>query len=113
MATIEQIKSLLQEELAPIRESLSDLQTTVGDLQKTVGDLQKTVGDLQKTVTNLSIKQQNSLLGRYDKLVSVKRPNGVEPTIFPDCIAQLIVAGNEALPNGEINSWNKAKVYSS
>ena len=41
----------------------------------------------------------------------MKVPNsrGEAPSVFPDNIMMLLVAGNEKLPNGETNSWNKKK----
>lgn len=62
-------------------------------------------------------KQNNSLLGRSDVLVEVARdsdgkfPSQNEPVsvAFPPSIECLLVAGNEILPSGAANVWNKQK----
>ena len=56
----------------------------------------------------LSAKLANSQLGRSDKLAKVPKSDGIEPAEpYPNNIMQLLVAGNEKLPDGNKNSWNK------
>ena len=54
--------------------------------------------------------QHNSTLGRDDRLRIVPLLDGSDPIAeFPSTLAQLIVAGNELLPNGLTNTWNRNK----
>jgi hypothetical protein len=42
-------------------------------------------------------------------LAKIPNDQGNMPEVFPTNINELIVAGNELLPNGQHNGWNKAK----
>lgn len=55
-------------------------------------------------------KQKNASAGRDDKLTLVPHINGMLPNIeFPSSINSILVAGNETLPDGSRNNWNKMK----
>lgn len=55
-------------------------------------------------------KQKNSTAGRDDNLSLVPNINGMVPDLdFPSSINAILVAGNEVLPNGIRNDWNKMK----
>ncbi len=44
------------------------------------------------------------------RLKVVPKDDGSQPSCdYPTTLMEILVAGNEALPNGEINSWNKRK----
>jgi hypothetical protein len=50
------------------------------------------------------------MCGRNDRLQKVPLLDGSFPTgEFPETLAQLLVAGNERLPDGTPNSWNATK----
>jgi hypothetical protein len=55
----------------------------------------------------------NSLSGPSDPLTIVPNSGGIIPTAenieVPGSILNLVVAGNEALPNGQPNDWNRHK----
>jgi len=55
----------------------------------------------------------NSLSGPSDPLLAVPNQQGISPADtnieIPSTILNLVVAGNELLPNGHTNTWNKAK----
>ena len=59
----------------------------------------------------------NSRLSRTDRLTVVpcvidgdlRNPN----VDFPNCLEELIVSGNEQLPSGGTNNWNKSKAKAS
>ncbi|KAG2438893.1 hypothetical protein HYH02_010689 [Chlamydomonas schloesseri] len=105
--SIEQIKQLLEDALKnalqPIKDEIAVLSTKVDDLS---AKLDKTM----VKVDILVVKQQNSAATRSDRLQVVPRPDGSMPTVeYPESIQQLLVAGNESLPDGQRNTWNKSK----
>lgn len=115
--SIEEIRQLLEEALKPIKGDLAVLSATVNSLSTTVDGLCATVDSisnkLDKTMVKVNIlvvKQQNSAATRSDRLQMVPRPDGSTPTVdFPETIQQLLVAGNENLPDGQRNTWNRKK----
>ena len=134
MATLDEIEKLLDRKLAPIITRLDGLETRFDGLETRFDGLETRfdgletrfngletrfngletrlnarLDTLQSTLDNVVAKQSNSLLSAYDRLQIVKRRNGQHPTDFPRNVAELLVAGNENLPNGERNQWNKAK----
>ncbi len=110
MVTLEEIKNLLHTELQPIRDDLKTLQTTVTNLQTTVTNLQTTVTSIDNRVGILQAQQYNSSIGRESDLKRVPKSDGTLPTCdYPRSILEILVAGNETLPNGQPNTWNKQK----
>ena len=72
--------------------------------------LEAAVKPLRTSVTILTAKHANACLARAEKLVKVPKPDGKLPTgAYPDTILNLLVAGNEKLPDGTTNTWNKKK----
>lgn len=103
MASIEDIRALLDERLKPIEDRLDNLTTRLDNL--TTG-----LDNLAAIVKVVSAKQQNSLSTRQDALVKVPLDNGQAPVgDFPCNLCELLVAGNEKLPNGQVNTWNRKK----
>ncbi|KXZ49039.1 hypothetical protein GPECTOR_23g126 [Gonium pectorale] len=79
-------------------------------LSATVADLSATVTSTSDKVAVLLAKQQNSAAARTAKLVGVSCENGRMPDgDFPTTIMELLVAGNEKLPDGSQNIWNSKK----
>ncbi|KAG2423832.1 hypothetical protein HXX76_014992 [Chlamydomonas incerta] len=115
--TIEQIKQLLEDALKPVKDELAvisskfaALSTKVEDLSTTVEDISTKLDKTMITVDILDAKQQNAAAARSDRLQLVPRPDGAMPTVdFPESLQQLLVAGNEPLPGGQRNTWNKSK----
>ncbi|GLC69858.1 hypothetical protein PLESTF_000888200 [Pleodorina starrii] len=68
------------------------------------------VDGLTSEVKVLAAKQLNSTASRSDVLQKVPLRNGSLPTgEYPRTIMELTVAGNDALPDGSNNPWNKAR----
>ncbi|PNW71284.1 hypothetical protein CHLRE_16g647750v5 [Chlamydomonas reinhardtii] len=115
--SIEQFKQLLEDALKPIKDEVAGLSTKVDVLSTKVAAISTKLDDvstkLDKTMVKVDIlvvKQQNSAATRSDRLQVVPRPDGSMPTVdFPESILQLLVAGNESLPDGSRNTWNKSK----
>ncbi|KAG2432088.1 hypothetical protein HXX76_009015 [Chlamydomonas incerta] len=117
--SFEQIKQLLEDALKPLatKVEVEALSTKVEALSTKVEALSTKFDDLStkldKTMVKVDIlvsKQQNSAATRSDRLQVVPRPDGSMPTVdYPESIQQLLVAGNESLPDGQRNTWNKSK----
>ena len=100
---IQIIKELLATAIAPIIVRL-DL------IDERVNNIDDNVHQLVTSVSILNVKSQNSQCGRDDELQVVPLPGGNRPTVaYPKSIANLIVSGNERLPNGTVNNWNSLK----
>lgn len=106
MATIEEVRKLLDEALKPINENLLGLRRDVDALR---GDM----ANLRTDVRILATKQRNSTLGVHDQLGVVPFSNGRMPPRqdYPFSLAHLLVAGNEALPGvpAAAERWNARK----
>ena len=99
MATVQQIKDLLDQQKA---ELLEEFDTK----------LEAAVKPLRISVSILTAKHANACLARAEKLVKVPRPDGTPPTgAYPETILNLLVVGNEKLPDGTTNTWNKKKSH--
>jgi hypothetical protein len=93
--------------IADVMTALDDMRTSLVDrLDGIDGRLE----DIRTEVKILSAKQVNSTKGRRESLVVVPKADGQLPiSEYPASIEHLIVAGNEALPSGAANNWNRAK----
>ena len=101
MATLEQIKGLLDQHK---KELLRELDKKIDAAFK----------PLRISVSILMAKQDNACVAAAEELVKVPRPDGVLPIgTYPDTILNLLVAGNEKLPDGMTNTWNKKELSSS
>ena len=82
-----------------------DTRLTVG-----LGDICCRLDAIETRQRILGAKQYNSTIGRTDELKVVLKSDGSAPICdFPRCLEQLLVAGNESLPSGVVNTWNKVK----
>jgi hypothetical protein len=89
MFTLQDLRDVIREEIAPIILRLDRVEGQLGVL---------------------TAVQFNSTLGRDDRLRVVPLSDGSDPIPeFPSTLAQLIVAGNELLHNGLANTWNSNK----
>jgi hypothetical protein len=58
----------------------------------------------------LEAKSMNSCASRTTRLQKVPTKNGTYPkSDFPETLMNLLIAGNDTLPNGTKNQWNKQK----
>ena len=83
---------------------------TLADLQAALMPILTSLRSIENGQVILIAKLYNSTLGRTEILRSVPKADGTPVTCaFPNCLEELIVAGNETLPSGGINTWNSAK----
>ncbi|KAJ3038750.1 hypothetical protein HDV00_000324 [Rhizophlyctis rosea] len=93
---LDQIQQIVTTSLKPIHDDLNKITASVKVLET--------------SVKVLETKQHNSALGREDEILPVPKADGQMPSVaVPKTIMELLVAGNEKLPNGRENSWNKSK----
>ena len=107
--------------LAPISVALVTLSNRVTDMDTRLtgidtrltvglGDICCRLDAIETRQRILEAKQYNSTIGRTDELKVVLKSDGSAPICdFPRCLEQLLVAGNESLPSGDTNTWNKEK----
>jgi len=95
------------------KQVINDLlpQATMASL----ADISKLLDDKLKPIHHrldvIEARQVNATRSREDPLVKVPLLAGTLPpdADHPTCLAQLLVAGNESLPNGQLNGWNMKK----
>lgn len=105
--SIEQLKQLLEDAL---KDALKPIKDDMMVLSKKVDNLSTKVDKMMVKVDILVVKLQNSAATRIDRLQVVPRPDGSLPTVeYPESIQQLLVLGNETLPDGQRNTWNNNK----
>ncbi len=95
------------------QESKDNAQEVKADAQEVKTMLKSIKDQLDRTCTQVSIlaaKQHNSSVSRSEGLRKVPLPGGAVPPVdFPTCIMELVVAGDEKLPDGTKNTWNHKK----
>lgn len=100
----------IRADIAGLRTDVDGLRTDVAGLRTDVDGLKTNVARLTKDVTRIDLRYINSTLGRDDALQRVPLPDGTLPIgEYPASLATLLVAGNESLPNGQLNTWNVTK----
>jgi len=112
MATLDQIQVLLDRQKNDLKTELIELlDVQKKDLIKEIdARLHNALKPLTTQVSILSGKLQNASLSRGDAIVKVPKADGALPeSDTPESIMNLIVAGNESLPNGQLNKWSKQK----
>jgi len=100
--------------LVTLNSRVSDMDTRLTDmdtrLTDSLGDISRGLGSLEFRQLIFEAKQYNSTIGRTDELKLVLKSDGSQPNCeVPRCLEQLLVAGNESLPSGDANTWNKLK----
>ena len=107
----------LDEKVTALDEKVTALDEKVMALDEKVTALDEKVTALDEKVTGLQHRQDridarafNAQVGRSENLAWVPLNDGTFPVAeFPETIANLLVAGNEKLPDGRDNTWNKRK----
>ena len=107
----------LDERVAGLDERVAGLNERVAGLDERVADLQIQLKISDVKATNADAKAINAQIGRSEPLLQVSLIDGRYPIIpgsgrfveYPATISHLLVAGNEALPDGGLNNWNKKK----
>lgn len=118
MATLDQIRDLLKEEISPVLQRLDVVEVNTKLMEANLKLMEanlKGIKDSQKVMESsfkmLRSVQLNSMVARHEKLHKVPNNEGMYPLLdYPESLNQLLVAGNERLPGtGMNNSWNKRK----
>ncbi len=79
-------------------------------IQAEIKPIQATLNSIQDTLNSIEVKERNSHAGGEDALEWPQRKDGqVFNAEEPITINKLLVAGNETLPNGQENTWNRYK----
>lgn len=107
----------LTQALAPILESIIGMSNRLDGIDNRLDGIDNQLGNLNGKINNLTIqvkilakKSENSVKGRSDELAVVPKDDGTDPVAaYPTSLEQLLVAGNELLPNGATNYWNKER----
>ena len=103
----ELFRRLIQEELnkaiTPVVEELSNIKDRLSNVEDRLSKV-----EVQGRIT--TAKMANAGIGRDQALTVVPLDDGTNPQVeIPSTISHLLVAGNEILPNGQHNNWNKRK----
>ena len=114
----------LNEAMAPILTALGGITLAVTTMREEVTTLREEVTTLREEVTTMreevttlqhlqditAAKAANALIGRTEPIVRVPCRDGNIPDVeFPPTICHLLVSGNEQLPDGGNNTWNRLK----
>ena len=121
----------LDKRVAGLDERVAGLDKRVAGLDERVAGLDEKVQVLDTKLTGLQMhlkisdaKAINAQIGRSETLLRVSLNDGSYPIIpgsktqenvigrfveYPTTISHLLVAGNETLPDGGFNNWNKMK----
>jgi uncharacterized coiled-coil protein SlyX len=114
----------LDERVAGLDERVAGLDERVAGLDEKVQVLDTKLTGLQMHLKISDAKAINAQIGRSEPLLRVSLNDGSYPIIpgsrtqenvigtvveYPTTISHLLVAGNETLPDGGLNNWNKKK----
>lgn len=101
---------ILRTDVTGLKSDVELLRTDITGLRTDAELLRTDFGRLATDVTRIDLRYTNSTLGRDDALQRVPLPDGTLPLgEYPVSLAALLVAGNESLPNGQLNTWNAKK----
>ena len=96
--------------VAQLNAALVPILTALGTMTEKVTALDEKVTTLQHRQDRTDARAFNGQIGRSEHLARVPLTDGTYPVAeFPETIANLLVAGNEKLPDGRDNTWNKQK----
>ena len=100
-AIIEAIKEAFEDKIVPSLKSMG----------ATLKSMEATLESIRAKLESMEAKLENSLAGREEELKWPPHKVTGEPYVTGESINIncLLVAGNEKLPNGKPNTWNKAK----
>ena len=98
--------------LGGINTRLDRIDNRLDGIDNRFDDIDRRLDGIQAEVRILGAKQANSAKGREEVLAIVPKMNGELPTIEYPVIENLLVAGNERLPSGTVNTWNAGKSLS-
>ena len=108
------IKQAIEDQIKPLIDS--SIKTAIEDQIKPLVDdsIKKAIADqIMPILNSIEVKERNSRAGPDDSLIwPPHKETGVAFALDQQesiSISCLLVAGNETLPNGQRNRWNKAK----
>lgn len=104
-------------DIADVARRLDRVETRLGRVETRLDGVETRLDEMSNRMTRLETLSENATLGRDDALLEVPRrhdgvvPSAASPTPldYPRTLAELVVAGNERLPNGTDNPWNRHK----
>eukprot|EP00735_Rhodelphis_limneticus_P011694 TRINITY_DN4829_c0_g1::TRINITY_DN4829_c0_g1_i1::g.998::m.998 TRINITY_DN4829_c0_g1::TRINITY_DN4829_c0_g1_i1::g.998 ORF type:complete len:179 (-),score=11.25,Matrilin_ccoil/PF10393.4/0.2,Matrilin_ccoil/PF10393.4/1.7e+02,RmuC/PF02646.11/0.1 TRINITY_DN4829_c0_g1_i1:108-602(-) len=109
-ALTELIKTTILETIAPLAEKIDAVVDRLEHLEGRFDQVDSNVKQLNISFNRMAARMENSYLTRDEKLVLVPNEAGDFPSAdYPETLSQLLVAGNEKLPNGQKNGWNRDK----
>ena len=113
---------VLGDKVSDLVEKVTSLEEKVTRVDEKVTRVEEKVARVEEKLTGLAArlvisdaKANNSQIGRSETLLRVPLSDGSYPTIsgipveYPTTISHLLVAGNETLPDGGRNNWNRHK----
>jgi len=107
---LESIRQIISQVIKPLEDDVKLLKDDVKLLKDDVKLLKDDVELMKRGMDVMNKRQLNSLKGRMDQLEIVPNKEGQLPTASPNCVCELIVAGNESLPDTNTrNTWNAKK----
>ena len=110
LGTMTEKVTALDEKVTALDEKVTALDEKVTALDEKVTALDEKVTTLQHRQDRTDARAFNGQIGRSEHLARVPLTDGTYPVAeFPETIANLLVAGNEKLPDGRDNTWNKQK----
>ena len=95
-----------------IKEAFEDkIVPSLKSMGATLKSMEATLESMGAKLESMEVKLENSLAGREEELKWPPHKVTGEPYVTGESINIncLLVAGNEKLPNGKPNTWNKAK----
>ena len=119
--TLAQMKEALTEALHPIHARLDTIEARFDTMQTRFDTMEARFDTMESRVEarfdtmqtrfdTMEAKQRNASMGRRDLLAKILCADGKEPEgPYPKCLGELLVAGNEALPDGGSNQWSSRK----
>ena len=101
------IAALLSTALQPITERLNAIEPRLDAISGNVAAISERLNGLHNDFSVVATKAHNAACSKDDTLKKVPLSDGSFPVNdCPQSVLNLLVAGNELLPNGQENNWN-------
>jgi phage shock protein A len=69
MATVDQVRQLLEEALAPVKASLVTIENRLDGMENRMGGLENRVRGTESQMEVAGARHKNSLIGREDQII--------------------------------------------
>ena len=104
------IAALLSTALQPMTERLNAVEQRLDAISGDVAAISERLNDLHNDFSVVATKAHNAACSKDDTLRKVPLSDGSFPVNdCPQSVLNMLVAGNESLPNGQGNNWNARK----